>query len=145
MGNSLWLTLYTYLMPILAGLSLLTFFCRLLTIWQKERTQRALVFSLVYFGLFILFLTFSLYSRTMQLVLALPYLVASTGAYLLLAFALLLGNWYEWRDLVGYLRRKDVAHHEAESAEPPPAKTLATAVDAGVAIVVEPTDAKETT
>lgn len=115
MDRGYWLTVYTYLMPLLAGFAFLNATCRVLVLWQKERSGRAVAFLLVHTSLFLLFLLFSIYARMTPLVPVKIFLSVTTGGYLLLAVALLFGGYYEWRDLVAFLRKKDAIHHEQAS------------------------------
>lgn len=137
MSSGPWLTIYTYLMPVLAGLSLLTVICRVVTIWQKERTRRAIAFGLVYVSLFVLFLLFSLYARMTPLVPVEFFLPVTTGGYVLLALAMALGNYYEWSDLVAFLRRKDAAHVEHVEHDAGEVHTLKSLGDVDATVVLE--------
>lgn len=90
--------LTNYLFPVLAGLTLLTLISRALTIWQdKNRDLRSVAFSVVYVGLFWVFLSLSL-SAPLAWVFA---------GYLTFGLALLVGAFAEWRDLFLWLRQKD--------------------------------------
>lgn len=119
MSDGFWLSIYTYLMPSLAGCSLLNMLCRMLALWQRERSARAIAFSCVYASLFVLFSFFSLYARMKPLVPVEIFLPVTTAGYVLLALSLLFGGVFDWRDTVAFLRKKDeIAHPEQTDTQP---------------------------
>lgn len=114
MSDGFWLSVYTYLMPSLAGCSLLNLLCRIFALWQRERSARAIAFLCVHASLFVLFSFFSLYARMTPLVPVEIFLPVTTAGYVLLALSLAFGGLYDWRDLVAFLREKDETAHPAE-------------------------------
>lgn len=110
MADTNWLSIYTYLMPILAGVSTLTVFVRSLMFWQKERTPRTFCHLVAYVSLAILFIFFSLVARMTPLIGQEIFLPVMTACYLLLALSLLGSNWYEWRELAVFLRAKNATY-----------------------------------
>lgn len=110
MSDAAWLLIYTYLMPLLAGASVLTVFVRSLMFWQKERTPRTFCHLVAYFSLAILFIFFSLVARMTPLIGRDVFLPVMTTCYFVLAISLLGSNWYEWRELAVFLRAKNATY-----------------------------------
>lgn len=89
--------MYEYIIvPCLFGAMLSTTICRLLIFWQKERTGRVFCFALVFATLCFLYLVSALR-------LAIPL---RDTARAVLFLALVCGGFFEWRELIVYLRKK---------------------------------------
>lgn len=106
-----WLFVYMILMPVLAGLFLLTSICRFLMLWQKDNSPRSIAFALIYFIFFALFLFYSLFIRLPPLMGINSFVYTTTAGYVVMIFALVIGNWFEWRDLILFIQAREQAEH----------------------------------
>ena len=89
----------TMFAPLLFGLLLIAAINRVIVFWQRERTPRIFYEAMTYSCLFVLYLASALEWPSFW----------RDVARVILIWALVLGNWHEWRKLFVFLHRKEDA------------------------------------
>lgn len=125
----------TIFAPLLFGLLLITALNRALVFWQRERSQRIFYSFLTFFCFCLLYVAAALLW---------PALWRDTIRIVLL-WALVWGNYHEWKYLVDFLRKKDIAYQAAPIDPPTTLEALGEAQrEPGPAVALEATEKPET-
>jgi len=100
----------TMFAPILFGLLLITAVNRAIVFWQEERSPQIFYIAMTYSCFCLLYLASSLEWPA-------PWRDAIRA---ILLWALAWGNWYEWRELIVFLRKKELRPAQPPDPEPVP-------------------------
>jgi len=113
----------TMFAPLLFGLLLIAAINRVIVFWQQEQTPRIFYEAVTYSCLFMLYLASALEWPSFW----------RDVARVILIWALVLGNWHEWRNLFVFLHKKE----DAVSLPTPEPATLKDLSEADNAVAIE--------